>query len=253
MKKLFLLLLATTVGNVLAQINPVTLKATIDTDITNKTAGTVTRASTGVDMKAMVDYTTQQSNLKQNILVSGTSIKTLETISLLGSGNIDLIKSNVGLSNVDDTSDINKPVSTAQQSAIDLATFTSTKVRKTTITQSQILTLNDVPIEILPESTNPLVQRILLSVFIKRSGAGTNYTAGANLYVSTRSESAFPIQSIFQNVLTSTSFNSIGIANGYYEFNSSFPNSYKLHANVGNPSGGTGDIDVYATYIEIPL
>ena len=28
---------------------------------------------------------------------------------------------------------------------------------------------------------------------------------------------------------------------------------YKLKANVGNPTGGTGDIDVYVTYIEITL
>lgn len=59
-------------------------------------------------------------NNKQNNLVSGTNIKTLEGQSLLGSGNIDLAKSDVGLSNVDNTSDANKPVSTAQQTALDL-------------------------------------------------------------------------------------------------------------------------------------
>jgi len=56
---------------------------------------------------------------KQATLVSGTNIKTIETQTLLGSGNIDLVKTDVGLSNVDNTSDANKPVSTAQQTAID--------------------------------------------------------------------------------------------------------------------------------------
>lgn len=56
---------------------------------------------------------------KQATLVSGTNIKTIEGQSLLGPGNIDFSKSDVGLGNVDNTSDANKPVSTAQQTAID--------------------------------------------------------------------------------------------------------------------------------------
>ena len=58
-------------------------------------------------------------NAKQDALVSGTNIKTLEGQSLLGSGNIDLTKSDVGLSNVDNTSDANKPISTATQTALN--------------------------------------------------------------------------------------------------------------------------------------
>jgi hypothetical protein len=56
---------------------------------------------------------------KQDTLVSGTNIKTLNNATLLGAGNIALDKSSVGLSNVDNTSDANKPVSTAQQNALD--------------------------------------------------------------------------------------------------------------------------------------
>jgi hypothetical protein len=59
---------------------------------------------------------------KQDTLVSGTNIKTLEGQSLLGSGNIDLSKSDVDLGNVDNTSDANKPVSTATQTALDTKT-----------------------------------------------------------------------------------------------------------------------------------
>lgn len=88
------------------------------------------------------DQTDLQSALdaKQATLVSGTNIKTINSTSLLGSGNVaveptitagttsqyyrgdktfqTLDKSAVGLSNVDNTSDVNKPVSTAQATAI---------------------------------------------------------------------------------------------------------------------------------------
>jgi hypothetical protein len=56
----------------------------------------------------------------QPTLVSGTNIKTLNSTSLLGSGNIALTKSDFGLGNVDNTSDANKPVSTATQTALNL-------------------------------------------------------------------------------------------------------------------------------------
>lgn len=90
--------------------------------------------------------------LKQDALVSGTNIKTINGVSVLGSGNIaiagggvtdhtaltnigtnthaqidthiantsnphSVTKAQVGLSNVDNTSDVNKPVSTAQATA----------------------------------------------------------------------------------------------------------------------------------------
>ena len=56
---------------------------------------------------------------KQDALVSGTNIKTIEGQSLLGSGNIDLVKGDIGLGNVDNTSDASKPISTATQTALD--------------------------------------------------------------------------------------------------------------------------------------
>ena len=66
----------------------------------------------------------------QPTLVSGTNIKTIEGQNILGSGNIDLTKSDVGLGNVDNTSDLNKPISTATQTALnakqDTLTLTTT-------------------------------------------------------------------------------------------------------------------------------
>jgi len=47
-------------------------------------------------------------------------LKTIEGQSLEGAGNIDLQKSDVGLGNVENTSDANKPVSIATQNALDL-------------------------------------------------------------------------------------------------------------------------------------
>ena len=88
--------------------------------------------------------------LKQDTLVSGTNIKTVGGVSILGTGNIPvsgssgvdsvnsrtgavtLTKADVGLTNVDNTADASKPISTAQQSALDLKspiaspTFTGT-------------------------------------------------------------------------------------------------------------------------------
>lgn len=75
-----------------------------------------------------VDWST--FNSKQAALVSGTNIKTIEGQSLLGAGNINLTATDVGLGNVDNTSDLNKPVSTATQTALnakqDTLTLTTT-------------------------------------------------------------------------------------------------------------------------------
>lgn len=46
-------------------------------------------------------------------------LKTIEGQSLEGSGNIDLTKNDVGLGNVDNTSDLDKPISTATQQALN--------------------------------------------------------------------------------------------------------------------------------------
>lgn len=56
---------------------------------------------------------------KQDTLESGTNIKTINNTSLLGSGNITIDKAAVGLNNVDNTSDLNKPISTATQTALN--------------------------------------------------------------------------------------------------------------------------------------
>lgn len=86
-------------------------------DLSKKGGGASWGGITGT-LSNQTDLNTALS-AKQNTLVSGTSIKTLEGQSLLGSGNIDLTKTDVGLGNVDNTSDLNKPISTATQTALN--------------------------------------------------------------------------------------------------------------------------------------
>lgn len=52
--------------------------------------------------------------------VGGSQVlKTIENQSIIGAGNIDLAKSDVGLANVDNTTDANKPISTATQNSLN--------------------------------------------------------------------------------------------------------------------------------------
>ena len=91
---------------------------TIDNAIKNRITTIENKESTW-DSKADTSYVDTAVGKKQDTLVSGTNIKTLNSESLLGSGDIVLTKSSIGLGNVDNTSDANKPISTATQSALD--------------------------------------------------------------------------------------------------------------------------------------
>jgi hypothetical protein len=93
---------------------------------------------------------------KQDTLVSGTNIKTLEGQSLLGSGNIDLVKGDVGLGNVDNTSDANKPVSTAQQTALDAKTNKLITTNRQTASYTLVLSDADKLVEMNVASANNL-------------------------------------------------------------------------------------------------
>jgi hypothetical protein len=98
-----------------------------------------------------VDAVNAGLGTKQNTLVSGTNIKTINSTTILGSGNISveptitagttsqyfrgdktfqtLDKTAVGLANVDNTSDANKPISTATQTALNLKSNLTTTPR----------------------------------------------------------------------------------------------------------------------------
>ena len=91
---------------------------TIDNAIKDRITTIENKESTW-DSKADTSYVDTEVAKKQDTLVSGTNIKTLNSESLLGSGDIVLTKSSIGLGNVDNTSDANKPISTATQTALD--------------------------------------------------------------------------------------------------------------------------------------
>lgn len=98
-----------------------TVRGTVLTGLSLVTGGVITATdSVLIALGKLQNQITALVSGKQDTLVSGTNIKTIEGQSLLGAGNIDISKSDVGLSNVDDTSDLNKPVSTATQNALSL-------------------------------------------------------------------------------------------------------------------------------------
>ena len=73
------------------------------------------------DLNKPISNATQSAlNTKQENLVNQTNIRSLNNQSLLGNGNLVIDKAFVGLANIDNTSDLNKPISNATQSALNL-------------------------------------------------------------------------------------------------------------------------------------
>jgi hypothetical protein len=123
---------------------------------------------------------------KQDTLVSGTNIKTVNSTSLLGSGNVaveptitattsadyyrgdktfaTLNKAAVGLGNVDNTSDANKPVSTATQTALDAKTNKLIVTNRQTASYTLVLGDADKLVEINNASANNLTVPLNSSV-----------------------------------------------------------------------------------------
>lgn len=100
----------------------VTVDGKVDTHVARiDNPHSVTKAQVGLGSvdntsdanKPISTYTQNALDLKQNVLVSGSNIKTIEGQSIVGSGNIDLTKIDVGLSNVDNTADSAKVVASA--------------------------------------------------------------------------------------------------------------------------------------------
>jgi hypothetical protein len=123
---------------------------------------------------------------KQDTLVSGTNIKTVNSTSLLGSGNVaveptitattsadyyrgdktfaTLNKAAVGLGNVDNTSDANKPVSTATQTALDAKTNKLVVANRQTASYTLVLSDADKLVEMNVGSANNLTVPLNSSV-----------------------------------------------------------------------------------------
>jgi hypothetical protein len=101
------------------------------------------------DMNKPISLSTQMAlDAKQDTLVNQINIKSISGLDILGSGDLTLSKTNVGLNNVDDTSDMNKPISLSTQMALDAKqdtlTFLSPLVNNTnTISINQSSTFQD--------------------------------------------------------------------------------------------------------------
>ena len=85
-------------------------------------------------------------------------------------GNVNITKSNIGLSNVDNTSDANKPVSTAQQTALN---------SKQNITDNSLTTTNKTIPGAINEINNDLAEKIVKVTYNDKK----SFTAGDKLYL----------------------------------------------------------------------
>jgi hypothetical protein len=166
----------------------------------------------------------------------------------LGSGSVEL----KFLNTIDAARVINFPNASG---TIALTSDITTKVVKTTITQAQILQMFTTPISIL-NSTTAGIAKIPLNILCKRSGAGTDYTIVSNQFsLVSNSGSTFSL-TLNNNILSSA----VPVSYTNFSFNGNFQIAvgidneiYKLGFYTSNPTGGTGDMDVYVTYIEFAL
>jgi hypothetical protein len=129
-----------------------------------------------------------------------------------------------------------------------------TKTIKTTITSAQVLQLFTTPITILDGSA-PGKMAYPINVYIKRK-VGTAYTLATSSFSVINDNGTTMSGNLNPNPLINTE--------GYFQSAISVVQNlsgsgadknllYKLKANVGDPAGGTGDLDVYVTYIEYTL
>lgn len=257
-------------------INPTTLKASIDTQITNETVDfAITPSEVGGRMKDCVDYTSEQSALKENLITPTTSAqyyrgdKTFATLN----------KAAVNLANVDNTSDADKPISTATQVALntkqntlvsgtniktingasvlgsgDLVVSGSSVIKqiKVSLTSSQILNLFTTPITLVPSISGKLLVPQFL--FQKYNHVSSPYTTSGLFRIGLGSIN-FGFGA-FGAVITSPD-NAQGLNNFSYA-QSAAASPYQelpivIGATVANPTSGDGNLELYLTYIEITI
>jgi len=110
------------ISQLTAKGSPIAATDLLEIAESNGAGGYVVKSVTGANILSS----------KQDTLVSGTNIKTVEGQNILGAGNIEITKTDIGLDNVDNTSDANKPISTATQAALN--------AKQNTITNSDSIT-----------------------------------------------------------------------------------------------------------------
>ena len=166
-------------------INSTTILGSGNISVAPATAINATAIATGVVDNTEFEYLNgvtsaiqTQIDSKQATLVSATNIKTINSTTILGSGNIaveptitattsadyyrgdktfaTLNQAAVGLSNCDNTSDANKPVSTATQTALDAKTNKLIVANRQTASYTLVLSDADKLVEMNNASANNL-------------------------------------------------------------------------------------------------
>jgi hypothetical protein len=211
-------------------INPTTLKALIDTQITNETVDfAITPTEVGSRMKDTIDYTTEQIALAEVLTNKSTNVTT------------------------DGASDTKYPSVKAVKTYVDANAGVSVmKNIKVTLSSAQILALNTTPIELVPAVTGKLLVPQFL--FQKYNHVSTPYTTSGLFRIGLGSIT-FGF-SAFGAVITSAD-NSQGLNNfGYSQSTSGL--TYQnlpliIGATTANPTGGNGTLDLYLTYLEVTI
>lgn len=180
-------------GTNIKTINSTTILGSGNISVAPATAINATAIATGVVDNTEFEYLNgvtsaiqTQIDSKQATLVSATNIKTINSTSVLGSGNIaveptitattsadyyrgdktfaTLNKTAVGLGNVDNTTDANKPVSTATQTALDAKTNKLIVTNRQTASYTLVIGDADKLVEINNASANNLTVPLNSSV-----------------------------------------------------------------------------------------
>jgi len=180
-------------GTNIKTINSTSVLGSGNISVAPATAINATAIATGVVDNTEFEYLNgvtsaiqTQIDSKQATLVSATNIKTINSTSVLGSGNIaveptitattsadyyrgdktfaTLNKTAVGLGNVDNTTDANKPVSTATQTALDAKTNKLIVTNRQTASYTLVLGDADKLVEINNASANNLTVPLNSSV-----------------------------------------------------------------------------------------
>ena len=180
-------------GTNIKTINSTTILGSGNISVAPATAINATAIATGVVDNTEFEYLNgvtsaiqTQIDSKQATLVSATNIKTINSTSVLGSGNIavepsitattsadyyrgdktfaTLNKTAVGLGNVDNTTDANKPVSTATQTALDAKTAKLITTNRQTASYTLVIGDADKLVEINNASANNLTVPLNSSV-----------------------------------------------------------------------------------------
>jgi hypothetical protein len=125
------------------------------------------------------------------------------------------------------------------------------KVQKTTITTAQVLQLATTPITVL-NSDNPLTYKYPINVYIKRN-EGDAYVVVGNIFV-VNSAGLTLTSNLNSSPMLSSQVGFIqSVVSATQNLSGDTKNALCKLTMGSNPSAGTGDLEVYVTYMEITL